>query len=77
MAELVLNVYLHLAHLFADLFPERFREAARTGPMWRRVVTALVIGLGSLATGLIVAALVLAALFLIAVVVFGIAKALI
>ena len=74
---MVLNVYLQLAQLFAGLFPERFRQAARTGPMWRRVAVAIFIGFGSLAIGLIVAALVLAALFLIAAVVIGIAKALI
>ena len=77
MGELVLNVYLQLAQLFAGLFPERFREAARTGPMWRRVLVALFVGFGSLAIGLIVAALVLVVLFLIAAVVGGIAKALI
>ncbi len=77
MGELVLHLYMGLAQFFSGLFPERFQEAARTGPMWRRVVIALFVGFGSLAVGLIVAALVLAALFLIGAVAIGIAKALI
>ena len=77
MGELVAHLYMGLAEFFSGLFPDRFREAARTGPLWRRVIIALFVGFGSLAVGLLVAALVLAGLFLIVAVVFGIAKAVI
>ena len=76
MSELVAQLYMGLAQIFADLFPERFKEAARTGPMWRRIIMALFVGFGSLFVGLIVAALVLAAMFFIAVVAIGIVRAL-
>jgi hypothetical protein len=77
MGELVAHLFMGLAEFFSGLFPERFREAARTGPLWRRVIIALFVGFGSLAVGLLVAALVLAGLFLIVAVVIGIAKAVI
>ena len=77
MGELVVQLYMSLAEFFSGLVPERFREAARTGPMWRRVVIALLVGFASLAVGLILAALALAALFLIAAIAIGIVKALI
>ena len=74
MGELILHLYMGLAQFFSGLFPERFREAARTGPMWRRVVIAVFVGFGSLVVGLIVAALGLAALVLLGGVAIGIAK---
>jgi hypothetical protein len=75
MGELVAHLYMGLAQFFSGLFPERFQEAARTGPLWRRVTIALFVGLGSLVVGLLVAAFVLAALFLIVAVVIGIVGA--
>jgi len=76
MGELVANLFMGLAQFFSGLLPERFQEAARTGPMWRRIITALLVGFGSLVVGLVVAALVLVAIFLAAAVVIGIVKAL-
>ena len=75
MGELVAQLFMGLAEFFAGLFPERFRQAARTGPMWRRIVAALFVGLGSLIIGLTVAALVVAVLFLVAAVGVGIVNA--
>ena len=76
MGEFVLQLYVGLAELFAGLFPERFREAARTGPLWRRIIMTVFVMFGSLIVGLVVAALVFALLFFIAALVFGIGKAL-
>lgn len=61
VGELLLQLFLGLAEFFSGLFPERFREAARTGPMWRRALAAIGIALGSLIIGLTVAAIVFAA----------------
>ncbi len=66
MGELLVELYFWLAQFFGGLFPERFKEAARTGPIWRRIVIALVVGLGTLTVGLLVAAVALAVVFLIA-----------
>ena len=77
MGELLLQLYFGLAEFFAGLFPERFREAARTGPVWRRTVFAIVVGFGSIAVGLIIAALVLAALFLLTAFGIGVVRALV
>ena len=62
--------------MFAGLFPERFKEAARTGPLWRRILMALIVTFGSIIIGSVVAVLALAALFFIATVVIAIGKAL-
>ena len=61
MGELLFQLFLGLAEFFSGLFPERFKEAARTGPMWRRIIAAIGIGLGSIIIGLTVAAIVFAA----------------
>lgn len=61
MGEALFQLFLGLAELFAGLFPERFKEAARVGPMWRRILAATGIGLGSIIIGLTVAAIVFAA----------------
>ena len=74
MGELVAALYMGLAQFFAGLFPERFQEAARTGPIWRRIVMALFVGFGSLTVGLLVAALALAVIFFIAAFVIGIVR---
>ena len=67
MGELLVQLFLGLAELFSGLFPERFKESARTGPTWRRIIAAIFIGLGSLLVGLVVAAL----LFAVAAVIWG------
>jgi hypothetical protein len=74
MGELVAHLYMGLTQFFSGLFPERFTEAARTGPLWRRFIVALFIGIGSLVVGLVVAALALAIGFFIVAVVVGIAR---
>ena len=76
MGELVAQLFMGLAQLFAGLFPERFREAARTGPTWRRIIAAFLFGFGSLIVGLIVAALAVAVMFFLAAVVIGVLRAL-
>lgn len=75
MGELLLQLFLSLAEFFSGLFPERFKEAARTGPMWRRIIAAIGIGLGSIIVGLTVAAIVVAAGFLLVAVVAGVVRA--
>jgi hypothetical protein len=74
MGELVAHLYMGLAQFFSGLFPERFTEAARTGPLWRRIIVALFIGIGSLVVGLVVAAFALAIGFFIVAVVVGILR---
>ncbi len=74
MGELVAELYMGLAQFFAGLFPERFKQAARTGPIWRRIVMALFVAFGSLTVGLLVAALALAVVFFIAAFVIGIVR---
>ena len=61
MGELLLQLFLSLAEFFSGLFPESFKEAARTGPMWRRIIAAIGIGLGSIIIGLTVAAIIFVA----------------
>lgn len=61
MGELLLQLFLGLAEFFSGLFPERFKEAARKGPMWRRITAAIGIGIGSVLIGLTVAAIAFAA----------------
>ena len=75
MVEPLANLYMSLAQLFADLFPKRFHEAARSGPIWRRILVALFIAFGSLVVGMVAAAIVVAAGFLVIVVVIGIFRA--
>ena len=75
MGELVVQLYMGLAQLFAGLFPLRFRDAARTGAIWRRVAIGIFVGLGSTVVGLLVAAFALAAIFVIAGVAIGIVRA--
>lgn len=75
MGEFLLQLFLSLTEFFSGLLPERFKEAARTGPMWRRIIAAIAIGFGSLIIGLTVAAIVFAAGFLLFAVVAGIAGA--
>ena len=58
---MLLQLFLSLAEFFSGVIPERFRQAARTGPMWRRIIAAIGIGLGSLFIGLTIAAMVFAA----------------
>lgn len=72
MGEFLLQLFLSLTELLSGLFPERFKEAARTGPRWRRIIAAIAIGFGSLIIGLTVAALVFAAGFLLFAVAVGI-----
>ena len=74
MGELVAELYMGLAQFFAGLFPERFKEAARTGPTWRRIIIALLVGFGSLMVGLVVAALALAAAFFVVALVIAIVR---
>lgn len=76
MGELAAQLFMGLAESFSGLFPERFKDAARTGPIWRRMVFALFVGLGSLIVGLVVAACVLAVAFVLVAVVLGIFRAL-
>jgi hypothetical protein len=76
MENLVAQLFMGLAELFSGLFPERFKEAARTGPIWRRIFMALFVVFGSLIVGLVVAALVFVVMFFIAAVVVGIGRAL-
>lgn len=72
MGEALFQLFLSVAEFFAWLFPERFRKAARTGPMWRRVLAAIGIALGSIVMGVTAAAIVFAAGFLLFAVVAGI-----
>ena len=65
MGELVGALFTALAQMFSDFIPERYKMAARAGPIWRRVLLALFVGFGSLVIGLAVAALVTAAAFVI------------
>lgn len=74
MGELVAHLFMGLAQFFSGLFPEHFIKAARTGPLWRRIILALFVGIGSVVIGLIVAALVLAVAFFIVAVVVGIVR---
>ena len=74
MGELVVHLYIGLAQFFSGLLPERLRRAARTGPLWRRIVVALFVGIASVVVGLFVAALLLTAAFLVIAVVMGIAR---
>ena len=66
MGELAAQLFMGLAEFFSGLFPERFKKAARTGPLWREIIVALFVGIGSLVVGLVVAALLFAVAFLIA-----------
>lgn len=75
MGELVAQLYMGLAEFFSGLFPERFKKAARTGPIWRRIIMALLVGFGSLWVGLVVAALLFAVAFFIAGFVIAIVRA--
>jgi hypothetical protein len=75
MGELVAHLYMGLAQLFSGLFPERFQESARTGPIWRRIIFSLFIGFGSIIVGLAVAAFLLGAAFILFAVVLGIFRA--
>ncbi len=75
MGELVAQLYMGLAEFFSGLFPERFKRAARTGPIWRRIIMALLVGFGSLLVGLVVAALLFAVAFFIAGFVIAIVRA--
>lgn len=75
MWELVVEIYMWLAQFFAGLFPKRFQEAARTGPIWRRIVVALFAGFGSLVVGLFVAACVLAVAFVLVAIALGVFRA--
>lgn len=60
MGDFLFHLFFGLAQFFSGLFPERFTDAARTGPTWRRVMIRAFIGLGSIVVGLAVAALVFA-----------------
>jgi hypothetical protein len=75
MGELAAHLYMGLVQLFSGLFPEHFRESARTGPIWRRIIFALFFGFGSLIVGLVVAACVLAVAFVLFAIVVGIFRA--
>jgi len=75
MAEPLARLYMELAQIFADLFPKRFHEAARSGPMWRRILVGLLIAFGSLVVGMVAAAIVMASGFLVIVVALGIVRA--
>jgi hypothetical protein len=76
MENLVAQLFMGLAEFFSSLFPKRFQEAARTGPLWRRIIMALFVMFGSLIVGLVVAALVFAVMFFLAAVVIGLGRAL-
>lgn len=75
VGELLFQLFLSLAEFFSGLFPERFKEAARKGPMWRRTIAAIGIGIGSILIGVAMAAIVFAASTVLFGVVAGIVRA--
>jgi uncharacterized RDD family membrane protein YckC len=72
MGELIGALFTRLAEMFSGLIPERYKLAGRTGPIWRRVLISLLLGVGSLVIGLALAASVTAAVFVIAALVLAI-----